>query len=92
MDQAIANEKQGYVLILLKGENLPEKLIVLDKSGKEVEAVTSIDGFNLYYLSSHPKTEVSIVCVSDKPVDGFTDWHFGFDMRSHKFIRLNRAY
>jgi hypothetical protein len=92
VEQAIANENQGYILILLKGEDLPGKLIVLDGAGKEIENITSIDGFKLYYLSSHPKTEVSIVCISDSPVDDFTDWHFGYDMKDHQFVRLNRAY
>lgn len=92
VEQAIANKKQGYILVLLEGENLPEKLIVLDGTGKEIENIMSIDGFNLYYLSIHPKTEVSIVCVSDSPVDGFTDWHFGYNLKEHKFVRLNRAY
>ncbi len=92
IEQAIANVRQGYILVLLKGDNLPEQLIVLDGRGKEIENITSIDDFNLYYLSKHPKATVSIVCVSDSPVDGFTDWHFGYNLKEHKFTRLNRAY
>lgn len=92
LEHAVVNENQGYVLVLLKGEELPEKLIVLDSAGKEIENITSIDNFKLYYLSSHPKTEVSIVCISNSPVEHFTDWHFGYDIKHHQFVRLNRAY
>ncbi|WKD25773.1 hypothetical protein NDQ71_23250 [Pseudoalteromonas sp. KG3] len=32
LEHAVVNENQGYVLVLLKGEELPEKLIVLDSA------------------------------------------------------------
>jgi hypothetical protein len=86
-EQAVLDTVNDLVLALEAGNGLPERLHVFSGSGKEVASLGPPQGFQFYYLTRYPKLGAAVVCVAPEPVDGWRDWHFGFDRKSSKLFR-----
>ena len=93
------NLKSAYLyenvntILALSGEgNSYSSLIGFSVEGERKFEVGPPDGFSFYYLTNHPKVEASVICVSEKYVDGWTDWYFSVDISNGNLTRLCPAY
>jgi len=92
IDQAMLDKINNTVFVLTGVNELPTYLHIYSSDGVEIMRTMAPVGFQFYYLSEYPKQGVSIVCVADNPVDGWRDWHFGFDFQKKELFRINPAY
>ncbi|HEY9062697.1 MAG TPA: hypothetical protein VIO64_19700 [Pseudobacteroides sp.] len=85
--------KKANIILALTGEgNLPSILVGFSVEGDKKFEVGPPEGFSFYYLVDHPQADAVVVCVSEKYVEGRTDWHFSVDISSGKLSRLCPAY
>jgi hypothetical protein len=68
-------------------QGLPGRLHVFAAAGTEVAVLDPPEGFQFYYLTPYEKLGVAVVCVTAEPVEGWRDWHFGFDPKTRKLFR-----
>lgn len=92
VDQAIISDKQRAIITLAGEDNTPSVLIAFAFDGSEIFRASAPSPFNFYYLSNHPEVDVSVVCVTREPIDGWRDWHFGVDVKQKKIFRHCPAY
>lgn len=92
IDQAILNKASNIVLVLTGPSRLPDHLHVYSGGGLEIVKVIPPAGFRFYYLSEYAELGASIVCLTETPIDGWRDWHFGFDLKSKTLFRYGPAY
>jgi len=92
LDQAIIDPKSGNIIVLAGSGGLPNKLVILDGEGRTSYELSPPDGFQFYYLSNHPELGGSVVCVTDEPIDGWSDWFFGIDRSKSTLFRHCPAY
>jgi hypothetical protein len=90
--QAIEDAVHERVIIsLCKGE-YPYQIKVLKWTGEEQFSFDEPKPFEFYYLKKHSIFGVSIVCTSDKPIDGRMDWQFEVDYEAGQLKRVAPSY
>lgn len=92
--QALADEKKNNVIVLRK---LSEKsdlleLRVLEPEGNSIVDLKAPEKFTFSYLTLHPELGVAIVAGANEKVDGWYDWHFGFDKNAKSIFKHCPAY
>ena len=92
IEQYALDEQLDCIFALSGNGPGQEKLYVIEAKSGDCKSVQPPSGFSFYYLTKHPKLGVSIVCVSDEPVEGWRDWHFSFDPGSIELKRAIPAY
>jgi hypothetical protein len=93
LEQAQLDAFNDRVFALEESPTLPGRLHVFAATGKEIAVLNPPDGFQFYYLTPYPKLGMAVVCVAPEPVEGFRDWHFGFDPKKKgKLFRHAPAY
>jgi len=92
IEQAEISDLTNSVYVLLKGDRLPSILKIFSETGHEIETTSAPEGFQFYYLTQHPDLGVSIVCVTSNPIEGWRDWHFGYDFNKRSLFRHCPAY
>lgn len=92
VDSALADKSREIVIILTGRDNFPDELKIYSATGENISNLKSPDKFDFYYLSNHPTLGVSVICVTDAPVDNWRDWHFGYDIEEKKLFRHCPAY
>jgi hypothetical protein len=91
-EQAVHDTVNDLVLALEAGNSLPDRLHVFSGSGTAMARLGPPQGFQFYYLTRYPRLGAAVVCVAAEPVEGWRDWHFGFDPGSGKLFRYAPAY
>ncbi|MEA1673571.1 hypothetical protein [Nitrospirillum sp. BR 11163] len=91
-DSAMAAKGVLYVLVKDGGAKLPTRLVLIAQDGSELGVLNPEPGFSFYYLTPHPDAGVSIVCVTDTPINGWQDWHFAYNSGKKALVRLGPAY
>jgi hypothetical protein len=74
-----------------KRRHVYSRLHVYSAEGKEIAVLGPPDEFQFYYLTSYSTVGVAVVCVAREPVDGWQDWHFGFDPKTKTLFRIAPA-
>lgn len=92
VDQAIVSNKQKAIVILINKNGHPFILQTRKLDGTEIFQTTAPAPFRFYYLSKHPEVDISIVCVTEEPIEGWRDWHFGIDVKKKNIFRHCPAY
>ncbi|MBW3199337.1 hypothetical protein [Marinobacter nauticus] len=92
IEQYALDEQLDCIFALSGNGPGQEKLYVIEAKSGDCKSVQPPSGFSFYYLTKHPKLGVSIVCVSDEPVDGARDWHFSLQPGSIELKRAIPAY
>lgn len=85
IDQAFAWEKKRVILVLLDS---PAILLVLDYEGRVIHSFPPPEGFSFYYMGYRPNDEVSVVCVTSTPIDGWQDWQFRINLERGELERF----
>ena len=92
VDQAIASVKQKAIVALIAKNNIPILLKAFTLDGIEIFQAAAPSPFNFYYLSNHPEVDISVVCITENPIEGWSDWHFGINIQKKKSFRHSPAY
>lgn len=92
IDQAIVDKINNTVFVLTGVNELPTDLYIYSDDGMEIMRKKAPIGFQFYYLSEYPKHGVSIVCVAEKPIEGWQDWHYGVDYQKKELFKIGPAY
>ncbi|MBB6253217.1 hypothetical protein [Nitrospirillum iridis] len=92
VDSAMAAKGVLYVLVKDDGAKLPTRLMLIARNGSILGVLSPDPGFSFYYLTPHPDAGVSIVCVTDTPINGWQDWHFAYSGGKKALVRLGPAY
>lgn len=82
-------EKEKLVVVIVHVDGNTQRLVGLNLDNSERFSVEPPNGWFLYYLSSHIKFNVAVVCVSDK--ERF-DWFFGINPNTGELTSLNRSH
>ncbi|WP_298450336.1 hypothetical protein [uncultured Marinobacter sp.] len=91
-NQYALDEQTGFIIVLTGAHVVPDNLYLISVEDGSCKSVQQPSGFAFYYLTNHSKLGVSVVCVSDDPVEGWRDWHFSFDPASNNLIRAIPAH
>lgn len=92
VDQAIVSVKQKAIVALIAKNDIPILLKAFTLDGVEIFQAAAPSPFNFYYLSNHPEVDISVVCITENPIDGWRDWHFGIDVKKKEIFRHCPAY
>lgn len=91
----IQADQERCLIFVLKNkdnENIPCKLNIFNEEGDIVAELNPPEGFKFYYLIPYPKLGVSVVCSTDNPINGWPDWHFGYDDQKRELYRHAPSY
>jgi hypothetical protein len=90
--QCMEDKIHGKIIVSLnKGEH-PYQVKVFEITGEQLFLFDDPKPFEFYYLKEHSQFGVSIVCVSDEPVDGRMDWQFEVDYETGQLKRSAPSY
>lgn len=92
VDQYALDQKTGLILALTGADSVPDSLHFIDAKDGSYRSLRPPSGFDFYYLTNHPQLGVSVVCVSENPVEGWRDWHFSVDPGTNSLSRAIPAY
>jgi hypothetical protein len=93
LDNARAFPKANLVLVLVgKNDNYPSTLIGFSEKGVRKFEVNASEGFKFSYLTEHPTAGVAVVCVANKRIEGWMDWHFSVNPSTGVLKRHCPAY
>lgn len=92
VEQAVASDSQKAIIVLIAQDKIPILLKAFTLEGIEIFQTTAPSPFSFYYLSKHPEVDISVICVSERPIEGWNDWHFGIDIKKTKIFRHCPAY
>ena len=87
IDSALMDTDRNLVFLLINNEKSSALLQVFNLNGEQLVGLLPPEDFEFYYLSKHHKLGVSVVCVSEKKIDHWNDWHFGYDKENNELYR-----
>jgi len=89
--QALEDNQRNLVFALV-GKSNDSFLNVFSASGERLTVVQPPSGFSFSYLTKHPEVGVAVVAGADEKVQGWFDWHFGYDESDKVVFRYCPAY
>jgi hypothetical protein len=91
--QAEMDGKQKSIFVLSGvADSIPLELRVVSIDGQGVDLCVVPEGFSFSYLTHHPSLGVAVVASANEKVDGWYDWHFGYDQNKAELYRFCPAY
>lgn len=94
--QALADESKNLVFALANNGKENEEdinlLHVFAENGTLIASLGPPNGYNFSYLTKHPEVGVAVVAGTNEKIDGWYDWHFGFDLTKKSLFRHCPAY
>jgi hypothetical protein len=92
LDNAYLFPKANLILALVGKGNYPSTLIGFSEKGTRKFEVNAPEEFEFSYLTEHPTAGIAVVCVADKRIDGWMDWHFSVNPSTGELKRHCPAY
>lgn len=92
IDSACEFPNNDLVVALVGTNDFPISLIGFNADGTERFRVYAPKGFIFSYLSTHPKVSMTVVCLANTPIDGWSDWHFAINPKNGALTRHCPAY
>lgn len=90
--QADADQDKELVFLLVRKSCDDVFLKILSASGDCLAVLSPPIGFDFSYLSRHPDIGVAVVAGANQRVEGWFDWHFGYDEARKALFRHCPAY
>lgn len=90
--QILADEIKDLVFTLADGVVEQNQLNVFSKHGVLIRSLEPPEGYRFSYLTHHPEVNIAVVASADTKVDGWYDWHFGYDETKKELFRHCPAY
>lgn len=88
VEQAMPWPGRPLVAALLAASAGPQRLVVLDAAGQARVRLAAPPGFDLYYLTPHPRHGLTVVCVTEPPQNGWRDWQFAISLARGELERV----
>lgn len=92
LEQAIIDLNAERILVLYSVDGAPSDLMTMNAEGEVTCELSAPDGFQFYYLSNHPDLGGAVVCTTNQPINGWSDWFFGIDLSLKALVRHCPAY
>lgn len=90
--QLLADSKKGLIFILINMNETNKFLNIYSISGELLASLSPPSDFSFSYLTKHPDVGIAVVAGAKEKIDGWYDWHFGFDDLKKKLFRHCPAY
>lgn len=90
--QVEIDDERKLIFVMSGGNSIPLELRVASIDGKSINLCVAPEGFSFSYLTHHPSLGVAVVASSNEKVEGWYDWHFGYDRAKAEFYRFCPAY
>jgi hypothetical protein len=89
--QAVGDNGRELVFVLVGNDN-DKTLEVYSSSGDQIATIYAPESFSFSYLIKHPEVGTAVVAGSNQKVDGWYDWHFGYDEKKNVIFRHCPSY
>ncbi|WP_394495539.1 hypothetical protein [Shewanella sp. ENK2] len=89
---AIRDKNNSSIVISILDGEYPKFLHVYDLLGNFLMELAEPEGFEFYYIKNNKSQDVSIVCSSEKRIDGRLDWQFLIDYEAKNLYRYCPSY
>ncbi|MEH6456035.1 MAG: hypothetical protein V7749_06920 [Cocleimonas sp.] len=89
---ALLDKNNNSIVVSILDGKYIKVVNVFDLLGNCLMELSEPEGFEFYYMQSKQDLGVSIVCSSDKRIDGRLDWQFLIDYKTKSLYRHCPSY